>query len=222
MQVEMPFFECAEDALKSAVQALGGAGFLNDSTVSRLFRDAVLDLARDHEFARRIVNSGRLSVPATLHGSALNTPDTDTFDGTQLPGAVLADAPMRRPGVDGTAWLLRALGPDFTLLHFGPTPAWAQALPGVLNGRKTLQLEFPYVDCLKVQEHFGHGVVYLNEATGESFDEALKRIRDPADWPALALALQLECAIWTEDQDFFGTGIPTWTTVTVEIYLAAT
>lgn len=25
MQVEMPFFECAEDALKSAVQALGGA-----------------------------------------------------------------------------------------------------------------------------------------------------------------------------------------------------
>lgn len=51
-----------------------------------------------------------------------------------------------------------------------------RALPGLLNGRKTLQLEFPYVDCLKVQEHFGHGVVYLNEATGESFDEALKRI----------------------------------------------
>jgi predicted nucleic acid-binding protein len=40
-------------------------------------------------------------------------------------------------------------------------------------------------------------------------DEALKRIRDPADWPALALALQLECAIWTEDQDFFGTGVAT-------------
>lgn len=52
-----------------------------------------------------------------------------------------------------------------------------RTLPGVLNGRKTLQLEFPYVDCLKVQEHFGHGVVYLNEAVGESFDEALQRIR---------------------------------------------
>ena len=52
-----------------------------------------------------------------------------------------------------------------------------RSLPGVLNGRKTLQLEFPYVDCLKVQEHFGHGVVYLNEAVGESFDEALQRIR---------------------------------------------
>ena len=52
-----------------------------------------------------------------------------------------------------------------------------RALPGAANGKKTLQLEFPYVDCLKIQEHFGHGVVYLNEAIGESFDEALMRIR---------------------------------------------
>jgi cystathionine gamma-synthase len=52
-----------------------------------------------------------------------------------------------------------------------------RALPGMLAGKKTLQLEFPYVDCLKVQELFGHGVAYLNEATGESFDEALLRIR---------------------------------------------
>lgn len=52
-----------------------------------------------------------------------------------------------------------------------------RALPGLHEGKKTLQLEFPYVDSLKVQELFGHGVVYLNEATGESFDEALMRIR---------------------------------------------
>jgi cystathionine gamma-synthase len=52
-----------------------------------------------------------------------------------------------------------------------------RALPGLLVGKKTLQLGFPYVDCLKVQELFGHGVVYLNEAIGESFDEALMRIR---------------------------------------------
>ena len=32
-----------------------------------LFRDAVLELARRHPFARRLVNSGRLSVPAVLH-----------------------------------------------------------------------------------------------------------------------------------------------------------
>jgi cystathionine gamma-synthase len=53
-----------------------------------------------------------------------------------------------------------------------------RTLPGLANGKKTLQLEFPYVDCLKVQELFGHGVVYLNQAVGESFDEALKRIRE--------------------------------------------
>jgi cystathionine gamma-synthase len=52
-----------------------------------------------------------------------------------------------------------------------------RALPGMHDGKKTLQMEFPYVDSLKVQELFGHGVVYLNDATGESFDEALMRIR---------------------------------------------
>lgn len=50
-------------------------------------------------------------------------------------------------------------------------------------------------------------------------EEALARIRDDKDWPALALSLQLECPVWTEDQDFFGTGVATWTTQTVERYL---
>ena len=44
------------------------------SPVSRMFRDAVLDLARDHLFARRLVNSGRLSVPTHYTASKLNTP----------------------------------------------------------------------------------------------------------------------------------------------------
>lgn len=51
--------------------------------------------------------------------------------------------------------------------------------------------------------------------------EAVARIgrRDVDDWPALAAALQLGCPIWTEDEDFFGSGVATWTTATVEIYL---
>nr|WP_193213071.1 PLP-dependent transferase [Luteolibacter marinus] len=52
-----------------------------------------------------------------------------------------------------------------------------RSLPGVKEGRKTLQIEFPYVDALKIQELFGNGVVFLNQASGESFDEALSRIR---------------------------------------------
>jgi len=44
-------------------------------------------------------------------------------------------------------------------------------------------------------------------------------VRDPDDWPTLAAALLLECPIWTEDRDFFGSGVATWTTATVERYL---
>ncbi|MEO6279789.1 PIN domain-containing protein [Roseateles sp.] len=49
---------------------------------------------------------------------------------------------------------------------------------------------------------------------------ALARIgsRDPDDWPVLACALLLNCPIWTEDRDFFGTGVATWTTARVELY----
>ncbi|WP_350448942.1 PIN domain-containing protein [Paracidobacterium acidisoli] len=43
--------------------------------------------------------------------------------------------------------------------------------------------------------------------------------RDPDDWPIVATALFLNLAIWTEDLDFFGCGLPTWTTDRVEIYL---
>lgn len=54
--------------------------------------------------------------------------------------------------------------------------ALIRSIPGVAAGRKTLQLEFPYVDSLRLQEYLGNGVVFLNEAEGESFEEALQRI----------------------------------------------
>ncbi|MET3516411.1 3-(3-hydroxy-phenyl)propionate hydroxylase [Pseudacidovorax sp. 1753] len=100
------------------------------SEISRLFRDQVLALARSHEFARRLVNSGRLSVPCVLRASPLNTPDVATFDSAMVPGAPLCDAPLQTPQGD-PAWLLRSLGPDFTLLVFGEAPHWVRELPGV-------------------------------------------------------------------------------------------
>jgi predicted nucleic acid-binding protein len=45
--------------------------------------------------------------------------------------------------------------------------------------------------------------------------------RDEDDWPVLATALALSCPIWTEDADFFGTGVAVWTTNRVEIFLSA-
>lgn len=85
------------------------------SDISRLFRDAVLELSKTQPFARPLVNSGRLSVPATLHGSSLNTPDSASFTGRMVPGAVASDAPVVCAEEYGS-WLLRELGADFTLL----------------------------------------------------------------------------------------------------------
>ncbi|NIP95385.1 MAG: PLP-dependent transferase, partial [Akkermansiaceae bacterium] len=36
-------------------------------------------------------------------------------------------------------------------------------------GRQTLQLCFPYVDALKIQELFGSGVTFVPEARGRRF-----------------------------------------------------
>jgi 3-(3-hydroxy-phenyl)propionate hydroxylase len=93
------------------------------SAVSKLFRNATLELARTQPFARKLVNSGRLSVPAFLVNSALNTPDTEAFAGQMVPGAPLDDAPVVVAGQD--AWLLDQLGNRFVLLAFAD-----QAAPG--------------------------------------------------------------------------------------------
>ncbi len=50
---------------------------------------------------------------------------------------------------------------------------------------------------------------------------AARRIsrRDPDDCQVVAAALALDCPIRTEDLDFFGCGVATWTTDTVGIFL---
>jgi 3-(3-hydroxy-phenyl)propionate hydroxylase len=88
------------------------------SAVSRTFRDAVLALAKHHPFARKLVNSGRLSLPHIHTESPLNTPDRpgETFVGAMVPGAPAADAPVT--GRE-SRWLLDYLGHGFTLMAFG-------------------------------------------------------------------------------------------------------
>ncbi len=55
----------------------------------------------------------------------------------------------------------------------------------------------------------------------EKSARARMRSRDETDWPIVASALLLDCPIWTEDRDFFGCGVATWMTETVEIYLGS-
>jgi predicted nucleic acid-binding protein len=52
--------------------------------------------------------------------------------------------------------------------------------------------------------------------------QALQRIavRDADDWPVLACAMTLGCPVWTEDADFFGTGVATWTSDRINLYFA--
>jgi 3-(3-hydroxy-phenyl)propionate hydroxylase len=79
-------------------------------------RNAVLALAPKAEFARRMINSGRLSV-ATVYDTSLSTPDESPFAGSARLGAPLPDCPVRNP--DGSAGhLLETLDDGFTLLTF--------------------------------------------------------------------------------------------------------
>ena len=80
------------------------------SEISQIFRNAVLDLAAQHEFARPLVNSGRLSVPCTYDDGPLNTDDATGLPARTRPGAPLPDAPLPE------GWLLDRLTLGFTLL----------------------------------------------------------------------------------------------------------
>jgi len=71
-----------------------------------------------------------------------------------------------------------------------------------------------------------HALVRLFEVIGrddygEFEAEARERLdrRDPDDWPVLAVALAFDCPIWTEDADFFGCGVATWTSGNVKTFL---
>jgi 3-(3-hydroxy-phenyl)propionate hydroxylase len=94
------------------------------SRTSKTFRNQVLALAKHYPFARKLVNSGRLSVPSFLTQSLLNTPDVDSFDGVMVPGAPMDDAPVQTAGQD--SWLLDHVGKQFSLMLFVDTAPSAE------------------------------------------------------------------------------------------------
>lgn len=71
----------------------------------------------------------------------------------------------------------------------------------------------------KLLAYFRDLVTVIDDSQLESFaEEAQARIghRDHSDWQEVTLALKLGCAILTEDYDFLGSGIPTWTLATID------
>lgn len=106
-----------------------------------------------------------------------------------------------------------------TIQFFAPDIAYIDArkyLPGLLKKRN--------VDgnaAMQVLDYLEKFVRPINADLYESMKQpALQRIamRDADDWPVLACAMVLNCPVWTEDTDFFGTGVAIWTSDRVSLY----
>ncbi|MFD2738190.1 FAD-dependent oxidoreductase [Sulfitobacter aestuarii] len=131
------------------------------SPVEALFRDEVLNLARRHPFARKLINSGRLSQPCSLKGLPLQTPG----EAPLAPGAALVDAPLDGPS--GPTWLVAQAQGAFTLLGLG-----AAALPPV-EGLRRLGIDQQNADypCFADRDglaraRYGSDMIYLLRPDG--------------------------------------------------------
>lgn len=110
--------------------------FLTPKTeMSKIFRNAVLNLAHRHPFARPLVNSGRLSVPCVYDGLSLNGPDALNGPATSRVGATCNDAPLR----DG--FLLDVVGGVFTVLAINTDPPALAEVDGVTVNTVTLNTQ---------------------------------------------------------------------------------
>ena len=104
---------------------------------------------------------------------------------------------------------------------YAPEVAFADAeryLPALLlkRGKST-------EDLAVALEYLRSFVRPLSGDTFSGYETAARqrlRGRDEEDWPILAAALSLACGGWTEDTDFFGTGVAMWTTDRLELYLS--
>lgn len=101
-----------------------------------------------------------------------------------------------------------------------PESAFAEArehLPRILSKRS-----IPVSDGMAVLDALTRVVQLIPLAALSAYeDPARDRMHghDEEGRPVLAAAMVLNCAIWTEDKDFFGSGVAAWTTDRIEIYL---
>ncbi len=123
------------------------------SDISKVFRNAVLDLARDHVFARALVNSGRLSVPCIYDDFPSFGEDTLNGPEQTRPGASCTDAPVD----DG--FLLDHLKGNFILLSISGDAPEASDLSG--NLVKSLHVATPSPELASRYLGDAHQAVYL-------------------------------------------------------------
>jgi predicted nucleic acid-binding protein len=108
-----------------------------------------------------------------------------------------------------------------TVKFFAPDVAYADArkyLPSLLEKRG-----LPSAATMQVLDNLMPIVQVLDLGIYQGMKQpALQRIaqRDADDWPILACAMTMGCPVWTEDTDFFGTGVAIWTSDRIALYFA--
>ncbi|MGM9484371.1 FAD-dependent oxidoreductase [Roseateles sp. NT4] len=117
---EFERLEAADDNIGHSTRA---TDFISPkSALSLRLRKAALDLAARTEFAKPLVNSGRLSMPTEHVDSPLSTVGAEAWTNGPAPGCPAPDAPL-----DGDGWLSEQFGKGFVLLAFG----WFVEVPGL-------------------------------------------------------------------------------------------
>lgn len=88
------------------------------SVQERRMRQAVLRLAREADFAKRMVNGGRLSTPS-VYDTPLSTGDVDSWRAGPRPGAHMVDAPLTTASGQGIylTEAFKSAGGGFVLLE---------------------------------------------------------------------------------------------------------
>ena len=174
----------AENILNSS----RSTNFMTPKTpIEALFRGEALRLAKDQPFARKILNSGRLSLPCSLEGMSLQTQGVAQI----APGQVLVDAPLS--GEDGDTWLLRQVQGDFTLVGFGDV--LLPELPGIRRIGINTRADYPCFTATHnhAMRRYGSSNAYLFRPDGHIcavFDTPTRK--DVAHAYAKALGAELE------------------------------
>lgn len=137
------------------------------------------------------------------------------------PKRVVLDANILLRGVFGTR--VRGLLASYqeTVAFYTPDICVEEALryvPEIARRRKLA----PQASAANLRQLLEACIDTVDCSLYEEFEERARAqigSRDANDWPVVATALLVDAPIWTEDQDFFGSGIATWTSSRIELYL---